>query len=49
MEADDYLAVAKAELGNVDPTSENLVVLNCLMAIACYFKAVNDRQNGATE
>ena len=49
MDADDYLETAKAALGNVDPTSENLVVLNCLMAIACYFKSIHDRQNGATE
>ncbi|MGV0595714.1 hypothetical protein [Mycolicibacterium porcinum] len=49
MDADDYLAAAQAQLGNVEPTSENLVVLNCLMAIACYFKSIHDRQNGATE
>lgn len=48
MIADDYLAAAQAELGNVNPTSENLVVLNCLMAIAYYFKSIHDQQNGTT-
>lgn len=40
---DDYLAAAVNELPNVQPTSENLVVLNALLAIAHYMKTLTER------
>lgn len=41
--ADDYLAEAERQLPNTQPTSDNQVVLNALLAIAHYVKQIADR------
>ncbi|WPH57656.1 hypothetical protein [Mycobacterium phage WXIN] len=41
--ADDFLAEAESRLPNAQPTNDNLVVLNALLAIAYYVKQIADR------